>query len=289
MPDPTEDNLRRILASPAYTLTEEDTRFWKSDEARPLRLGMELQRVDAILAAGGVRSTIVLFGGTHVVERSTAEQESRRAEAALSERPGDPRLSRRAAVARRAVANSRYYDEARRFAGLVSRECQPPGREPPFDFVIATGGGPGVMEAGNRGAYEAGAISVGLNIHLPQEQRPNAYVTPGLCFRFHYFAVRKMHFMLRARAMVAFPGGFGTADELFEGLTLVQTGVQPRIPLILFGREQWRALVNFQAFADAGFIADGDLDLISYADTAEEAWGIVRGFYKNEMQPAARA
>ena len=170
----------------------------------------------------------------------------------------------------------RYYDEAREFGRLVSGSCQTDGRR---DYVIVTGGGPGVMEAANRGAHDIGAKSIGMNITLPHEQAPNPYITPELCFQFHYFAIRKMHFLLRAKALVAFPGGLGTFDELFETLTLVQTMKVDRLPVLLFGREFWEGAVDFRYLADEGVIDFADLDLFSFVETAEEAWHLISNFY----------
>jgi hypothetical protein len=190
---------------------------------------------------------------------------------------GSPELERRLQVARRILAKSGYYDAAREFAALVSRSCRTTDGD--CDYVIVTGGGPGVMEAANRGAFEAGAKSVGLNITLPMEQRPNSYITPELCFQFHYFAIRKLHFLLRARALVAFPGGYGTLDELFEALTLVQTRKMRELPVILFGREFWERAVDFEFLAREGTIGPGDLELFHYAESAAEAWALIQRFH----------
>ena len=181
--------------------------------------------------------------------------------------------------AERLLERSHYYDAAREFARLVSAKYQDGG---PCDYVIVTGGGPGIMEAANRGAYDVGAKSVGLNIRLPHEQQPNPYITPDLCFQFHYFAMRKLHFLLRAKALVAFPGGFGTLDELFDALALRQTGRMQAIPIILFGREYWQRVIDFQFLADEGTVADEDLDLLDFAETAAEAWAVIQRGSKGE-------
>ena len=181
--------------------------------------------------------------------------------------------------AERLLERSHYYEAAREFARLVSAKYQDGG---PYDYVIVTGGGPGIMEAANRGAYDVGAKSVGLNIRLPHEQQPNPYITPDLCFQFHYFAMRKLHFLLRAKALVAFPGGFGTLDELFDALALRQTGRMQAIPIILFGREYWQRVIDFQFLADEGTIADEDLDLLDFAETAAEAWAVIQRGSKGE-------
>lgn len=175
------------------------------------------------------------------------------------------------------LANSRYYEESRRLAGIVTNTCI---GEHICDFVVKTGGGPGIMEAANRGAHEVGGKSIGLNIVLPMEQAPNPYVTPDLCFRFHYFAIRKMHFMIRVKALVVFPGGFGTLDELFEALTLIQTGKIEPIPVVMFGREYWERVINFDAMAMEGMIGPHDKDLLTFVETAEEAWHIIADFYR---------
>ena len=188
--------------------------------------------------------------------------------------PGDRQRRRAVMQAKNLLERSHYYDAAREFARLVASESQEAALH--GENVMVTGGGPGIMEAANRGAHDAGAKSVGLNIRLPHEQQPNPYITPELCFQFHYFAMRKLHFLLRAKALVAFPGGFGTFDELFDALTLRQTGRMQAIPIILFGREYWQQAVNFQFLADQGTIDDGDLDLIGYAETAAEAWEIIQ-------------
>ncbi len=232
--------------SPAYRLAFADDDFLCRPELRPVRLQLELLKPEMALNEENIASTIVLFGGARIPA------------------PQDRATARTATLA----ALSSYYDEARNFARLMTeRSLQSDGRE----NVIVTGGGPGVMEAGNRGARDAGGRSIGLNVVLPHEQAPNEYVTPGLCFNFHYFAIRKMHFLMRARAICVFPGGFGTLDELFEALTLIQTGRMERIPVLLFGKEFWNGIVNFEALAEAGTIAEEDLSLFRFVETADEA------------------
>lgn len=239
--------------APAYRLAFADDDFLCRDELRPVRLQLELLKPEMILNERGIQSTVVLFGGARIPEPSR-KQTARTAE----------------------LANlSRYYDEARKFARLMTEKSMSTyGR----DYVIATGGGPGVMEAGNRGAADAGGASIGLNIVLPHEHAPNDYVTPGLCFNFHYFAIRKMHFLMRARAVCVFPGGFGTLDETFEALTLIQTDRMQRVPFLLFGEEFWRRIINWQALAEAGTISDEDLDLFRFVETADEAFAIIEGW-----------
>lgn len=269
-------NLEAILASPTYVKAQDDLGFLSLPEQRGVRLQLELTKAEAAMRAENVRSTIVVFGGTRIVERAEAERRLAEAEALLSEAPDDAARRRRVAVARRVVEKAPFYDEARELARIVSATCQQGGF---CDFVIATGGGPGVMEAANRGAFDVGAKSAGLNITLPHEQHPNPYISPTLCFQFHYFALRKMHFLLRAKALVAFPGGFGTLDELFETLTLIQTGKVDPVPVVLFGRAYWDRLVDWQFLVDEGTIAPGDLDLVTYAETAAEAWKAILDFY----------
>ncbi|MBK8595847.1 MAG: TIGR00730 family Rossman fold protein [Holophagales bacterium] len=270
------ENLRQILASPSTLRAHEDLAWLSRDELRGARLQLELQRAEAILAEAGIVGTIVVFGGTRVVERPEAERRLAEAEAKAAATPGDEAAQRAVGVARRVLAKARYYDEAREFGRLVSSTCQKGGRG---DFVVVTGGGPGVMEAANRGAFDVGARSLGFNIVLPHEQVPNAYISPGLCIHFHYFALRKMHFLMRARALVAFPGGFGTLDELFETLTLIQTGKMPPVPIVLFGREFWEKAIDLEYLVEEGTIAPQDLRLVSYAETAFEAWETIARFH----------
>lgn len=259
-PDAGEDarHARQIpqtpqTSHPAYRLAFHDADFILRDELRPVRLQLELLKPDLLMSERGIRSTVVMFGGARI-------RPPEKADAAPT--PTMARLSR-------------YYDEARRFARLMTeRSVRSYGR----DDVIVTGGGPGVMEAGNRGAAEAGGISIGLNIVLPHEQAPNGYVTPDLSFNFHYFAIRKMHFLMRAKAITVFPGGFGTLDELFESLTLIQTRRMKRLPFLLFGRDFWERVINWDALVDAGTISPEDLDLFDYVESAEEAVARIDAF-----------
>jgi uncharacterized protein (TIGR00730 family) len=221
---------------------------------------------------------VVAFGGTRIVERPDAEALLEAAKEALAADQDDPDKQRAVRIAENVLKKAHYYDEAREFGRIVSGTCQVDNK---CDYVISTGGGPGIMEAANRGAFDVGAKSIGLNITLPFEQEPNSYITPELCFEFKYFAVRKMHFLMRAKAMVAFPGGFGTMDELFETLTLIQTKRMEPIPVILFGRDYWSRLVNWDLFVEEGTISPKDLELISYAETAQECWQLIRDFYKD--------
>ncbi|MCP4820304.1 MAG: TIGR00730 family Rossman fold protein [Shimia sp.] len=229
--------------APSYRLAFADEDFLCRPELRPVRLQLELLKPELALDEDGVESTVVLFGGARIPEPAKKDTARTQTLADLS----------------------KFYDEARTFARIITEQSD--GKK----NVIVTGGGPGVMEAGNRGAVDAGGRSIGLNIVLPHEQAPNEYVTPELCFNFHYFAIRKMHFLMRANAICVFPGGFGTLDEMFETLTLIQTGRMHRVPFLLFGREFWEKIVNWEALADAGTISADDLDLFQFVETAEEA------------------
>ncbi len=276
MNDEPSANLPKILESPSYRVAYKDMDLLAGPELRSVRVELEVLKPDLYLQKHNIRSTVVVFGSTRIVEPAAAEARLQEAREALHHAPNDRLRQRAVAQAERLLEWSPYYDKARTFGRLVSEACQQVG---PFDYVVITGGGPGIMEAANRGAYDVGAKSIGLNIRLPREQQPNPYITPDLCFQFHYFAMRKLHFLLRAKALVAFPGGFGTFDELFDALTLRQNGRMQKLPVILFGPEYWRRAVNFQYLADQGVISDEDLDLLNFADTAEEAWGIIRRFY----------
>ena len=239
--------------APAYRLAFTDPEFLLREELRPVRLQLELLKPQMIMDARGIRSTVVMFGGARIPS------------------PADKASARTPMLAEL----SRYYDEARRFARLMTeRSMDSYGAE----NVICTGGGPGVMEAGNLGAHEAGGASIGLSIVLPHEQAPNEYVTPDLCFNFHYFAIRKMHFLMRAKAICIFPGGLGTLDEMFESLTLIQTKRMKPVPFLLFGRDFWERLINWQMLADAGTISAEDLKLFQFVETAEEAVAAIDAF-----------
>jgi uncharacterized protein (TIGR00730 family) len=257
-----------IMQGAAYRLAQDDPEFLAGDDLRPLRLQLEMLKPEHDLRAQGIDSTVVVFGSARVVPLAQAEAALADAESEL--RAGDasePTTASRIAAARRQLVHAQYYEEARRFSHLVSTRFQQAGRR---DFVVITGGGPGIMEAANRGAFEAGSRSIGLNITLPREQKPNPYISPELAFRFHYFALRKMHFLMRARALVAFPGGYGTLDELFDVLTLVQTGKMQRIPIVLVGRTFWRRAVDFDYLVEEGFISADDARLFTRVDAAEE-------------------
>lgn len=260
------------VTSSSYIPADKDTEFLQRDELRSVRLGLELLKPELIQADEGIRSTIVVFGSARLQEPVVASQAVDRTQTEADRAPDDPVCQQRAAIAKRQLALSKYYDVAREFGRLVSSTCQIDGR---CDYVIMTGGGPGIMEAANRGAADVNAKSIGLNITLPHEQRPNPYITPALNFQFRYFAIRKMHFLLRAKALVAFPGGFGTLDELFETLTLLQTGKTDRVTVVLVGREFWERLINWQLLIECGLISQHDLQLFHYAETAQEAWDLI--------------
>jgi len=257
----------------AYRLAFTDNAFLLREELRPVRMQLEVMKPEMVQQELGIESTIVIFGSARILPPDQAAQALHDAE-----RTGDPTAIRRAHTA---LAMSRYYDEARRFAALATRRS----RELETPIYVVTGGGPGIMEAGNRGAFEVGGKSIGLNIVLPHEQAPNAYITPELCFQFHYFAVRKMHFLMRSIALVCFPGGFGTLDELFETITLVQTGKSRKRPILLFGREFWEKLFNFDHLVDTGMISAGDLKLFRFVETAEEAWDVLATHYGFDLPP----
>jgi uncharacterized protein (TIGR00730 family) len=270
------NNLQKILESPSYRLAYKDIEFLTDPRMRAARIEMEFLKPELTFQAERIQSTIVVFGSTRIREPAEACERVELARARLAEAPGDLRRRRALAQAERLLARSHYYVTARRFTGLVAEAATSNGQ---CDYVIVTGGGPGIMEAANRGAHDQGAKNIGLNISLTMEQEPNPYITPELCFQFHYFAIRKFHFLLRAMALVVFPGGFGTLDELFEVLTLRQTGRMQHIPVILVGREYWEKVINFQFLADEGTIDDADLDLFRFVETAEEAWEIIRKFH----------
>jgi len=268
--------IQRILNSPSYRVAYQDLDFLTDPKLRATRMELELLKPELAFEREKIQSTVVVFGSTRIVDEPEARDLVQKAEAALQADPENPKLQRAYARAKRLLAKSRYYELARRFAFLVSQSCRNNGQ---CDYVICTGGGPGIMEAANRGAYEAGAKSIGLNIRLPMEQIPNPFITPELCFQFRYFALRKFHFLLRAKALVVFPGGFGTLDELTDALTLRQTGRMQPIPIIIFGREYWDQILNFQALADEGVIDDEDLNLFQFVETAEEAWETICRFH----------
>jgi uncharacterized protein (TIGR00730 family) len=280
LPEAVAANREAILKSPSYRLAEYDVDFLKRKENRPLRMQLELLKTETLLREHGIDATVVVFGGTQLVPRHLAEAALREARQSSERAPEDAKLARTLQRAERILAKSRYYDEAREFSRLVSTAEAAEGKS---KLVVMTGGGPGIMEAANRGAFEAGQKSIGLNIDLPHEQEPNPYITPELCFQFHYFAMRKFHFILRAAALVVFPGGFGTLDELFDTLCLRQTRRMQQIPVILYGREYWDSVIDLQQLADEGVVNDDDLQLVEYAETPREAWDIIARFHRMKL------
>ena len=301
------ENMEKILSSPSYSLAQDDRHLLDKAEMRGVRMLLELGKPEMALQADSITSTVIVFGGTQIVERPAAERrlsEARRAMARAQNTAAVPAsahvsaavpasahvsaavpasamalegLARELKRAEQLLAYCHYYDDAREFARLVSIDNQCDDKR---DYVVITGGGPGIMEAANRGAFDVGCKSIGLNIKLPSEQQPNPFITPELCFQFKYFALRKFHFILRAAAVVLFPGGFGTLDEMFETLTLRQTHRMQPVPIILFGRDYWSKVINFQFLADSGVISDEHLKLFSYAETPEEAWQQILDFHE---------
>ena len=261
-PGPMEPDPRRLaFADPEFLLRR---------ETRGIRFQLELLKPDLEQQAHGIENTVVVFGSARY-----RSEEASAAMLAQAQASGDEADIRRTLALAR---NAHFYEKARAFGGVVANYSK--GKAPQDKLFVCTGGGPGIMEAANRGAHEAGGISVGLSIVLPKEEEPNPYVTPALSFKFHYFALRKMHFMMRAKALVAFPGGFGTLDELFETLTLVQCKKARPLPIILFGADHWKRLINLDVLVEEGAISPDDLKLFSYTDDPEEAWAIIKAFYK---------
>ena len=255
--------------SDSYLLAFEDISFLREEELRPIRLQLEMRKPELIQNREGIRSTDVVFGSARIPHPDNTDALMKDVETALEKDPKNEELQQRKRIVERLCYKARYYDEARKFASIVANACK---KRSYRDYVVVTGGGPGIMEAANLGAHQAGGKSIGLNITLLGEQEPNPYVTPELSFQFHYFAIRKMHFLLRARALAAFPGGFGTFDELFETLTLIQTQKMEPVPIVLFGKEFWQEAINMEFLVEEGVISPGDLDLFHYVETAEEAW-----------------
>ena len=271
-----EQRLKDIMEHPSYRLAYMDHDFIRGENLRPIRLELELLKPEMFLDDLGIQSTVVVFGGTQVAPREEADQIFADAKTAAAKNPDDPAVKRQMIRAERIVNKSRYYEECREFAKIVTNYNK---QFRDGEFIVKTGGGPGIMEAANRGAYEAGGKSMALNITLPFEQTPNSYITPGMCFQFNYFAIRKMHFLLRAKALICFPGGFGTLDELFTTLTLRQTGRMQKIPIILYSKEYWDNIIDFQFLADEGVIQDSHLDLFQYTETPQETWDVIKKFH----------
>ncbi len=255
----------------SYALAFTDIDFLLGPEMRPVRMQLELLKPELVQREESIESTIVVFGSARILPADAARE---RLDEAESMPPGSTR-EQAIRAAKRVLGMSRFYEEARRFASLVTEHSA----RLDHPIYVVTGGGPGIMEAGNRGAHEVGGKSIGLNIVLPHEQEPNPYITPKLCFQFHYFALRKMHFLMRSVALVCFPGGFGTLDELFETLTLIQTGKCRKRPVLLFGREFWTKLINFDHLVETGMISPEDVHLFRFVETADEAWSTLQQLY----------
>jgi uncharacterized protein (TIGR00730 family) len=267
------------MPSKAYQLAFTDWEFLLREELRPVRLMLELLKPELMMKEEHIESTIVIFGSARIPEPKAAQSRLETARRALKAEPANKDLIRAVQLAERIVEKSHYYTEAQKLGYLITSQCQSDRKR---EHVVVTGGGPGIMEAANRGAYEANGKSIGFNIVLPTEQDPNPYISPELCFQFHYFAMRKMHFLIRASALIAFPGGYGTLDELFEALTLLQTKkFKLKMPILLFGKEFWKRIINFDALVEEGMVSPEDLHLFHYVETAEQAWTAICEHYKN--------
>ena len=280
MPDKERDSSRRvhnILQSPAYRRADRDLDFLDDDAVRGVRLQLDFLKTELNLQRQGIEQTIVVFGSARIPDPVVAQRRFDVLRTGLQETPGDTALVEECRIAERVLANSRYYTVAREFAELVGRSGEGPGDT---RVTVMTGGGPGIMEAANRGTYDVGASSIGLNITLPHEQHPNSYVSEELAFSVRYFAIRKLHFLLRARALVAFPGGFGTLDEVFETLTLVQTGTIKPLPVILVGEEFWRQAFDPDFLVSEGVISSQDRQLFCYAESAEDIWAKICDWHR---------
>lgn len=274
--------IQLILDSPSYKEADTDVDFLNLDAMRSLRLQLDYQKAELLLQQHEINHTIVVFGSTRIHEPAAAQSHVNHLQTEVAKNPHDTELQRRLTIAERILAKSHYYLVAQEFAQLVTETNMVNGDG---QLVVMTGGGPGIMEAANRGAYAAGGKSVGLNIHLPHEQYPNPYITPELCFRFHYFALRKLHFLLRTRALVAFPGGYGTFDELFETLTLIQTRKIKPVPVVLVGESYWRQAFNVDFLIDEGVIDEEDRQLFWFAESAHEAWDGILHWHESNGTP----
>ncbi|MDH3390796.1 MAG: TIGR00730 family Rossman fold protein [Desulfobulbaceae bacterium] len=282
--DATRCVVSKQTLSESYKLAFDDSEFMLRDELRGVRLQLEIMKPELIQQELGINSTVVIFGGSRIPDPETATKRLQEEENQANREPLNNMAGLRVSCAKSVLGKSHYYEEARELARLITDYSL---KHDGCDLVVATGGGPGIMEAANRGAYEAGGKSIGLNIVLPHEQAPNEYITPELCFQFHYFAIRKMHFLMRARALVAFPGGYGTMDELFETLTLIQTKKIKPLPVILFGEAFWNRVVDFDFLVSEGVIAPEDKNLFYCVEKADEAWKIIWEFYYNNETDAA--
>ncbi len=274
--------IQAIISDPTFEVAEEDKNFLYSNDARGVRLQLDYLKAEVKMREQGINHTIVVFGSARIVEFDAAMTELKKIEKELKTSPHSETLLSALKKAESMVQKSVYYDEARTLGQLVGKS----GKSPEDCHVtMMTGGGPGIMEAANRGALDVGAKSIGLNIELPHEQFPNPYITPELCFQFRYFAIRKLHFLQRAKALVVFPGGFGTFDELFEVLTLIQTKKSPSIPIVLVGKAYWEKAINFEFLKEEDVIKPEDLDILTYVDNAEEAWEKVITWHKKNKTP----
>jgi len=286
-PKATEDDaqaqkrVEAIMAHRNFIQADRDPDFLRRDEVRGVRLEVDYLKPELLLREHGIKHTIVVFGSTRIMEESEAKREIERLEA-LRAIEDSEELERELRIARRVLAKTPYYEIAREFGRIIGR-----GGTGPEDarVTLMTGGGPGIMEAANRGAFDVGAKTIGLNITLPHEQYPNPYITPELCFQVHYFAIRKLHFLRRAKALVIFPGGYGTLDECFEVLTLVQTRKIAPIPVVFIGESYWRGIINFDMLVEEGTIDPEDKELFSFAETAQSAWEIILEWHKKSGSP----
>ena len=276
------DRVRALIASSSYREADSDIDFLNSPDARGPRLQLDYLKAETLLRRQGLTDAIVVYGSTRLIAPAAARTQLDAARAACAAAPDDPKLREKVAIAERILDKAKFYEIAREFGARVGAKCDcPDGRR----LTIVTGGGPGVMEAANRGAFEAGAPTVGFNISLPREQLPNPFITPGLCFRFHYFAVRKLHLLQRARALVAFPGGYGTLDELFETLTLAQTRKISPLPVVLVGEVYWRRVFDVDFLVAEGVIDPEDRDLFWFAETADEIWASIVDWCEKAGRP----
>ncbi len=287
-PKPTKEDpnaaklVKHLLEDPNYRLAEEDSDFLKSYETRGVRLEIEYLKAELTMAKYGIEHTIVVFGSARIREHKTAMEKLKSIQKKVEKNPTSKELLREMYIAERMVEKSIYYEDARMFGRLIGKSGKGPED---CRVILMTGGGPGIMEAANRGSFDVGAKSIGLNIKLPHEQYPNPYITPGLCFQFRYFNIRKLHFFLRARALVVYPGGFGTLDELFEILTLIQTGKTPPIPVVMVGKSYWKKAVDFDFLVEEGVIAPEDIDIFTIVDNAVDAWEHIIEWYKSYDTP----
>ena len=272
-----DELMEKIFKSPSYKLSFEDVDFLISDDTRGVRLELDYLKAELMMKKYGIKNTIVVFGSARIKEPETAIKELEKIQYILKQSPDSKTLLKELRIAEKMVEKSIYYEEARKFGQLVGKAGKGPKDN---TLTLMTGGGPGIMEAANRGAYDVGAKSIGLNIQLPHEQFPNPYIEPDLCFQFYYFAIRKLHFLHRAIALVVFPGGFGTLDEVFETLTLIQTHKNPPIPVVLIGKEYWHRLINFTFLVEEGTIDPDDLNIFTFKENAEDAWEYILSWHK---------